>query len=149
MPRRPADSQPIPKVSRAEAIRRINESSRCVIVGFPECGKTTLARATVRHVTHLDDYKHHGWEASLDHIIAALRSHSTWVAEGVQGFRLLRRIAKSPALRLDMQPDLVVVVDGRLRAHHQSTARGLQTVWHDYLDHETSPPDMIRVEGNI
>lgn len=125
-----------------------------VIVGLPATGKSWLAdRVPFSHkVYRTDDYMYHDWEDALYALMADIkRGPAKQVIEGVQGYRLLRKLAQ-----LNMKgPDLVIrcIATKELRqrrymdrgknlsANFDST---LQKIWVDYvreLQHNRVKPE--------
>lgn len=70
----------------------LSKHKRIAIVGGPKVGKTTLAKlATDRPVHHNDDGKHIPWEDQPAYWKAAVTGQDSFVLEGVQAARALRK----------------------------------------------------------
>jgi hypothetical protein len=76
---------------------------RIAIVGGPRTGKTTLAKTcTDRPIHHNDDGKHLSWESQPEYWKSRVEGQDSFVIEGVQAAR---------ALRKGLQVDAVVELD--------------------------------------
>jgi len=68
------------------------QHKKIAIVGGPKAGKTTLSLAVKdRHVLHTDDYINMDWDRVPQQIIDDLAEHDTFLVEGVQAARALRK----------------------------------------------------------
>jgi hypothetical protein len=77
---------------REEFTRLLAAHPRVAIAGGPQTGKTTLAKITTdRPVFHSDDFKSFAWEAVPLAMLAGVAGHKTFVIEGVQVARALRK----------------------------------------------------------
>ena len=89
---------------------------RVAIVGGPKTGKTTLSRKLQGvEILHTDDLMHLNWEHQPEAISERLRGKSTFVVEGVQTAR---------ALRKGLEVDAVIFLD----EPHQELIRGQLTM---------------------
>lgn len=81
-----------------------------VIVGGPATGKTFLSNQLDGPIIHADDYMHHGFERALyvliDDLQTLLASGLSVVVEGVQAYRLLRKIEQQGNWK--RVPDLII-----------------------------------------
>jgi deoxyadenosine/deoxycytidine kinase len=115
-----------------------------VIIGLPATGKTFLASRLPSGYKryHTDDYMEHDFEDALYHLMDDLRRYKSRevVIEGVQGYRLLRKLAQ----RKMRQPDLIVkcVAPTELREHryyergkilNKGFDKMLTKIWMDYV----------------
>lgn len=107
-------------------------ADKIIIVGYPYTGKTRFANHFFGdQVIHTDDYIDFGWDKCVDFIVEKVRLEEKWIIEGVQGFRIMRRM-----LQIDrIIPDLVVYLDPLRDAleRHIAMRKGLDKIWHDCL----------------
>lgn len=83
---------------------KYKEYKRIGIVGYPGCGKTTLAAQFDRPVVHTDDYLPLGHTAVPGAILSTLEGlHDGYVVEGTSVARLFER---------GWKPDLVIYMKG-------------------------------------
>ena len=116
-----------------------------VVVGMPAAGKTWLTERISGgfKVYHTDDYIQHGFQQSLYMLMDDLRHDVSprIMVEGVQGYRLLRKIAEERK----KEPDLVVVCvadNDTRRARYADRGKVLEAgmdrmlskIWHEYLE---------------
>ena len=65
---------------------------RIALVGGPKTGKTTLSKQVKdRPVIHGDDYKHMEWSQQSEQLVALGKGRSSFLMEGVQVPRALRK----------------------------------------------------------
>lgn len=121
---------------------------RVLVIGPPRAGKTTLAATGGgRHALHLDDAVGHvKWSDAPIWAAADLYPHPSWLAEGCQGYRLLRTTLREMAklhagepvrnVWLTMVPHAIVHVfpEHEPEPKHEAMRRALWTIWGDCLD---------------
>jgi hypothetical protein len=103
---------------------------RIAVTGGPNSGKTTgvAARVTDRTVIHTDDWKHLGYSPEVPFlIIDACKAHSSFLVEGVQAARALRKGLEVDAAVWMLSPLL------DLTPEQERQRRGTQTIWADVL----------------
>lgn len=126
----------------------VKDNKKVLIIGAPGSGKTELANRIAeklnKRVIHTDDYKsNYEYTQQLYVLIANLLDLDWWIVEGVQGYRLLRKIAQ---VNLDgIRPDLVIHIDidKPVDSKHRRMAKGLIKIWHEYLVIERKFPKII------
>ena len=143
-------------------IWNIHAYGRILIIGHPASGKTTLCKAIAkvdpskRPVWHTDDFMAHGWEGSLYALIATADLSSPYIIEGVQGYRLLRKMCE---LDLDL-PDVIVICKAsdaatkkrytdRGKAVPKGTGKALDSVWFDFLRVCKNVPAVVHYDTSI
>lgn len=106
---------------------------RIVIAGGPKAGKTTLAgklKQGPAPIVHTDDWRHEAWTDVPDRILEHLQElGGSWVLEGVQALRVLRRALDQGA---DLGVDRVVYIRGsheKLTPRQSAMAKGVHTQW--------------------
>lgn len=101
---------------------------RIAIVGGPKTGKTTLAKTvTDRPVYHNDDGKHIPWEDQPEYWKGQVAGQDSFVLEGVQAAR---------ALRKGLQVDAVIELDKpwvELNKGQASMHKGHKKIFGDVL----------------
>jgi dephospho-CoA kinase len=130
----------------------LRKARRVVIIGMPCSGKTFVAdflqaEVLVDHALyHTDDYKDYGYEKSLyvlmDELIA--EPSGKQIIEGVQGYRLLRKMYQEYGIM--SPPDVVIVVEAdplvRMKRYEargkgnlpDSFDKNLTTVFRGFMD---------------
>jgi energy-coupling factor transporter ATP-binding protein EcfA2 len=143
-------------------ITNIHTYNRIVIIGHPASGKTTLSDAIAkvdplkRAVWHTDDFMAHGWEGSLYAMIAAINLEAPYIIEGVQGYRLLRKMVE---FGLEL-PDVIISVSAsdtdinkrykeRGKTAPKGTGKALDTIWYDFLRICPNTPPVIHHNTSI
>lgn len=112
---------------------------RVIIVGGPKTGKTTLANEIGGTVFHTDDLiGTHSWEDVPNAIIDWMGRPGSWVIEGVQTARALRRWLKLQPLIgiLERNPpvDQIIVKTHpfvELAPRQEGLLKGVMTVWRE------------------
>lgn len=101
---------------------------RVAIVGGPQVGKTTLAKTiTDRPIHHNDDGKHIEWSKQPEYWKNAVAGQESFVIEGVQAAR---------ALRKGLQVDAVVELDHpwvELKKGQAAMRKGHHTIFADVI----------------
>lgn len=101
---------------------------RVAIVGGPQCGKTTLAKTcTDRPIHHNDDGKHIKWEDQPAHWKKQVEGQDSFVIEGVQAVR---------AIRKGLKVDAVIQLDSPykdLKKGQESMRKGQHTMMKDVI----------------
>lgn len=112
---------------------KANLCDRILIVGFPLTGKSSFAEHYFgyENLIRTDDYIDSGWELALGRLMRLAIQREKWVIEGVQGFRLLRRMLTLG----DPLPELVVYMDPVRdpEPRHEGMRKGLQKIWDECL----------------
>ena len=101
---------------------------KILITGPPRSGKTTLAQQHSHPNTiHTDDYKYLSWQAQLQILRLKADELDSWLIEGIQGPRLLRK---------GLEPDLVIWLSKphQLLTKKQSAlAKGMEKIFKEWL----------------
>jgi tRNA A37 threonylcarbamoyladenosine biosynthesis protein TsaE len=120
-------------MTRLERLAQLlREHKRIAIVGGPGTGKTTLAaNVSDRRVLHTDDYVHRPWASVPDDVIRACEGLESFVVEGVQVARSLRR---------GLKVDAVIYLDAMHGAGSQSMAKAVDTVFRDWRSKDRLTP---------
>lgn len=118
----------------------LKEYKKIVVIGYPHSGKTTLVNSwnvTDRIVVHTDDYIKEGFEAGLYSIMDTIKEAESYIVEGVQGYRLLRKLVQYNL----PQPDIIIICisSAECLPKHKSMRKALNTVWNDYLTYGRLP----------
>lgn len=121
---------------------------KVLIIGYPNSGKTTLFEKLAEmpefkhHFTiQTDDYKEFPYTDQLYIIMENLRGHETWLVEGIQGYRLLRKYIQNEDY--DLKPNLILICETETRtpdSKHDRMIKGLEKIWNDYVDLEKDLP---------
>lgn len=113
----------------------LREFPRVAIAGGPRVGKTTLAAsATDRPVIGTDAYRSHAWEFIPAKVIADVEKHHSFVLEGVQVARALRKGLRADAVVYMGLPKVTDLLPGQV-----SMAKGVETVLREW---RSSNPDV-------
>lgn len=110
--------------------------TRICITGGPRTGKTTLALATpCNQLYHCDEFIGMGWSESSAYVAGIMGGHHpSWVIEGVQVARALR---KALGAHPDAKPcDRLIILNTPhvgLTAGQASMAKGVHTVLDEIL----------------
>ena len=105
------------------------------MTGYPEVGKTTLAREhnDGRFLIHLDDImKEVGFLETPREALKRVAGIDAYLIEGTQGFRLLRFALRNKLFTPPRVPlDCVVLVRSRVlpKKKHLSFIKGCDTIW--------------------
>lgn len=112
----------------------LTKYKRIVIAGGPKTGKTTLASAvTDREVFHTDDFIGRPWEEIPYFVIDQVKNLTSYVIEGIQAGR---------ALRKGLKPDVVIYLTEHrepLTPRQQGMGKGCEAIFHDWLSTSTIP----------
>jgi len=132
-------------------IETIFKHNRIIIIGYPKSGKTTLFKtlssydeSKTYYLLQTDDYiGKHSYKQTLYEIIEDLKGKKKYIVEGIQGYRLLRKISELNLL--DMKPDLIIncITDRPIQQKHLKQIKGLNTIWNQYLSIERDLPKII------
>lgn len=105
------------------------EHRRVVIAGGPNTGKSTLALSVPHErIVGTDDYMGMDWEAIPSAIMERVQNEPTFILEGVQSARCLRR---------GLCADAVVWLDHPYppyKPKHESMAKGIKTVFTEWRE---------------
>ena len=113
------------------------KNRRVAIVGGPRTGKTTMASyVRDRKVYHTDDFMHLDWKDQPDFIIQLLKDQSTYVVEGVQVARALRKGLPVDAVIFLRNPKL------ELNVKQEAMRKTVDKVFTEWYDQYSS---MVRV----
>ncbi len=119
----------------AQALR---DHKRIAIAGGPRVGKTTLCKRIVdRPIIHTDDFLKRPWEEVPHLVIAMALGLDSFVVEGVQVPRTLRK---------DLTVDAVIWLDQPLvdtTAGQRAMARGVLTVFQEWRSSHGNVPIII------
>jgi predicted ATPase len=123
-------------MTRTERLAQLlREHKRIAIVGGPGTGKTTLsANVRDRRVVHTDDYIDRPWASVPDDVIRACDGLESFVVEGVQVARSLRR---------GLKVDAVIYLDTMHRdatAPMRSMTKAVDTVFRDWRSADRLTP---------
>lgn len=129
-------------------MKEIFKYNRIIIIGYPKSGKSTLFnKITSRteskdyYLLQTDDYiKNYSYEDALYKIIEDLKGENKYIVEGIQGYRLLRKICQLNLV--DMKPELIIncKTDRPIQEKHIRQIKGLETIWRQYQALEKEPP---------
>jgi energy-coupling factor transporter ATP-binding protein EcfA2 len=143
-------------------IPNIHTYNRILIIGHPASGKSTLCDAIAkvdplkRPIWHTDHFMAHGWEGSLYAMIAAVNLEAPYIIEGVQGYRLLRKM-----IEFDLElPDVIVSVtasDHDIKKRYKErgkpvptgTNKALDKIWYEFLRLCPNMPPVIHHNTSI
>jgi hypothetical protein len=107
----------------------ISQHRKVALTGGPKTGKTTLSQQCVdRHVYRTDDWQVIEWAHVPDAIIDQLESIDSWILEGVQVPRCLRK---------GLKPNVVIWLDKphvALSSGQRSMAKGCRTIYEEWID---------------
>jgi len=121
---------------------QVKKNKKILVIGYPLSGKTTLVKSwnvKDRLVVHTDDYiPAYGYEEALYKILSHINFVDTYVVEGVQGYRILRKLSEYHAL----QPDLVIICRSTQAClpKHRTFRKNLDTVFRKYQEHTKELP---------
>ena len=129
----------------------LDDYNKIIIIGYPNSGKTSLFETfrkidenPDRFYLQTDDFKEYDYRDQLYMIIADLDGHKNWLAEGIQGYRLLRKYIQLETYEL--KPDLIIICESESRIpdpKHDRMCKGLDKIWDDYNDLEKNVPNII------
>jgi deoxyadenosine/deoxycytidine kinase len=139
----------------------LDQYNRIVIIGHPASGKTTLADNLVkcepkRSRYNSDSYLSHGYEQSLYALISDVDFGNPYIIEGIQGYRLLRKM-----VQLDLPlPDLIIICKASEKETERrykergkpvplSTQKALDTVWFEFLSICKNHPPVVHFDTSI
>ena len=120
--------------------------AKILIIGYPKTGKTTLSAKIAAEnpgcaLVHTDSYISLPYREQLYALMDDLRGMKTWVVEGIQGYRLLRKIAERRDE--DLRPSRIIICQrADLPEKYLKQAKGLRKVWEDYVRLENKVPPM-------
>lgn len=105
----------------------LKKYKRIAIAGVPKAGKTTLSKLVHdRPVIHTDDHMDKLWADAPTAINEAVSEHDSWVCEGIQVGRCLRK---------GLKPDVVIWMEHpriALKPNQKSMAKGCKTIFNDW-----------------
>ena len=138
---------------------RIRNYNRIVIIGYPKSGKSMLFKKLTKKLDYqdlitkddhgytfvqTDVYKdEYEYKEQLYRIIEDLQVAGRFIVEGIQGYRLLRKIEENKMS--EIQPDLIILceTDRPVDPRHVAQRKGLDKIWNDYKQIVNKIPDFI------
>jgi len=130
-----------------ELLKFAEKYNKIVVIGFPKTGKTTLSNqfnSDKYTIIHSDKYKSYPYKDQVYLLINELKSlaQKNFVIEGVQCFRLLRKIEE---LKLsNIRPDLIIYChQNQITPKYQNFIKGLTKIWNDYISLLNTIPTII------
>lgn len=102
----------------------LEKHPRVAVVGGPNVGKTTLCiQVKDRPVFHTDDWRGREWSDIPDHVMRAIGDATSFVVEGTQVARVLRKGLDVDAIVIVNRPPFEAPTEGQTRM-----AKAIETV---------------------
>jgi len=132
----------------------VAESSRIVIIGYPNSGKSLLASEmeasgffAAHTIYRTDEFKHLSYRRQLIRMLEVLWPLEKWIVEGIQGYRLLRKIEEMDLREIRPNLILITIAPTPPEPKHQRMVKGLHTIWTDYIRARKKKVKMVKVKN--